>query len=234
MSLHQWVKSGFQAFGLDVVRHVPHLSRPFDVLPLLVEERIRTRGSFNFLQVGANDGMLDDPIRELVLRHDLTGVMVEPLPDMFERLQRNFSSQTRLKFENVAITDRPGTVRIYRIDAGANAPEHLHGVASLSRAHLLKEGVPEAAIRECEVEAVTMQSLLAKHDIRQLDLLQVDTEGYDHEILKFALACGLRPAIINYEHCHLMPKVRHAAQRQLVDLGYRFLEVGKDTLAVLP
>lgn len=232
MQAKHWIKSGFQAFGLDLVRHVPPLSRPFEVLPLVVESHLRRHDNFFFLQVGANDGALDDPIRELILKHDLPGLMVEPLPDMFERLQANFAEQTRLIYENVAITADPGTVKIYRVAADASGPEHWHGMASLSRDHLISEGAPEALVRECVVEATTMRALLDKHRIGQVDLLQVDTEGYDFEILKFALQCGLRPSIINYEHCHLVPKVRHAAQRALVDLGYRFLEVGKDTLAL--
>ena len=233
MSLKTLVKSAFQAFGLDVVRHVPPLSRPFEVLPLVVEAQLRQSDNFFFLQLGANDGAMDDPIRELVLKHDLAGLMVEPLPDMFEKLQANFARQTRLIYENVAITSEPGQVPIFRVAAETAGPEHWHGMASLSREHLIKEGAPEAMIRGCVVQAMTMQALLDKHGIRHLDLLQVDTEGYDFEILKFVLACGLQPRIINYEHCHLPPHTRHAAQRTLVDRGYRFLEIGKDTLALL-
>jgi FkbM family methyltransferase len=234
MHTREIIKSALQTFGYDLVRYVPHFARPFDVLPLLVEEGVRRRGSFFFLQVGANDGALDDPIRDLVIKHDLKGVLVEPLPDMFEKLQQNYAGQTGLQFENVAISRQPGTIKIYRIAADADVPDpHWHGMASMSREHLLKHGATAAQIQVCEVPAVTMKSVLQKHDIRALDLLQIDTEGYDYEVLKLVLECGLRPRIVNYEHCHLIPKTRQAAQRQLVDLGYRFIEVGKDTVATL-
>jgi hypothetical protein len=40
-----------------------------------------------FVQIGANDGMGDDPVRRHVFEDGWVGVLVEPLPDVFERLQ---------------------------------------------------------------------------------------------------------------------------------------------------
>lgn len=43
---------------------------------------------FFFLQIGANDGRRADPLRKLVMRHKLTGLAVEPLPDIFMELKK--------------------------------------------------------------------------------------------------------------------------------------------------
>jgi FkbM family methyltransferase len=184
------------------------------------------------LQVGANDGILDDPINHLVIAHNLAGLLIEPLPDLFAKLLETYSGQSQLAFENVAIGDRAGMAQIHRVKAGARVQEHLHGSASFSRQHLIKEGVPAELIEGWEVKVVTMSDLLTRHAIRRIDLLQVDVEGYDYEIVKSVFEIGLRPAIINYEHCHLVPQLRTKAKRMLVEHGYRFIEVGKDTLAV--
>jgi len=227
MQIKRHFKDFAKRFGFDIVRYVPEVSKPFDVLSLVVEERLRLGTGFYFLQVGANDGVLDDPIRHLVTRHALKGLLVEPLPDLFDTLKKTYAGQAGLSFENVAIGDRPGSATIYRVKSAAQVPEHWHGMASFSHAHLLKEGAPADLIEPC-----TVRDLLARHSINRIDLLQVDTEGYDYEIVKSVLEAGILPAIINYEHCHLMPAIRHAAWQMLVERGYRFLEVGKDTLAV--
>lgn len=36
------------------------------------------RPDFFFVQIGANDGRLDDPLRDSILRHNWRGVLVEP------------------------------------------------------------------------------------------------------------------------------------------------------------
>ncbi len=232
MKIKPYVKAGFHALGFDIIRYVPDLNRPFDVLSLVVREHLERNPAFFFVQVGANDGILDDPLRKLILEHNLSGLLIEPLPDLFERLVENYANSQGLIFENVAIDTKPGAVPIYRVMKNAPTPKHWDGIASFDKKHLIKEGVHESYIETLEVKAVTMQFLLSKHSIKRIDLLQVDTEGYDYVILKSVLEAGFLPKIINYEHCHLVPKIRFACKHLLESKGYQFLEVGKDTLAV--
>ncbi|MEW5965703.1 MAG: FkbM family methyltransferase [Pseudomonadota bacterium] len=233
MRIRNRIKGWLHTVGFDVVRYVPECNRPFDVLSLVVREFMRKIDEpFFFVQVGANDGILDDPLRKLVLEHHLNGLLIEPLPDLFERLVENYAESRGLIFENVAIDTKPGTVPIHRVRKGPSTPKHWDGIASLDKRHLIKEGVNELNIETVEVKAVTMQSLLSKHNIKKIDLLQVDTEGYDYAIVKSVIEAGFRPGIINYEHCHLVPKIRLASKRLLEANDYRFIEVGKDSLAV--
>jgi hypothetical protein len=44
--------------------------------------------NFFFVQIGANNGQRFDPIYELVTRHKLAGLAIEPLPDLFEELKK--------------------------------------------------------------------------------------------------------------------------------------------------
>ena len=50
------------------------------------------------------------------------------------------------------------------------------------------------------VPAITLTALLDQHSVAQLDLLQVDTEGYDFEILQMIDFQRIKPAIIHFEH----------------------------------
>lgn len=232
MNLKTIVKSLFKIFGLDVVWYTPELNRPFNILPLLIKERLALKVPFFFVQVGANDGVLDDPLRDLILEHNLTGLLVEPLPDMFETLKENYRSQNELFFENIAISDVEGGAVIYRVRKDADVPYGFHGLASFSRSHLRKEGAQEKDIEECRIRTSTFSKVFEKYNIKHITLLQIDTEGYDFEIIKLAFSCGIRPEIINYEHCHLRPAIKYECKKFLDANDYMFIEVGKDTIAV--
>lgn len=232
MTLRALIRSIIQSGGFDIVRFVPELNRPFNILPMLVRERLEREEPFFFVQVGANDGILDDPLRELVCLYHLKGLLIEPLPDLFEKLKFNYKDEPQLCFENVAIISGDGTVPIHRVSNNAVVPHHWHGIASFTRDNLLTQGVPPEHIETVQVQGTSLHSLLAKHQIDRISLLQIDTEGYDHEIIRFAFESNCFPDIINYEHCWLVPRNRFKCKQMLDRHGYQFVEVGKDTLAI--
>ena len=61
----------------------------------------------SFIQIGAADGLLHDPYREFILRKNLHGVLVEPLPAQFKRLQRNYRRKKGVSFANCAVSYPP-------------------------------------------------------------------------------------------------------------------------------
>ena len=232
MTLKPTVKALAQLFGFDIVRHAPAFDQPFPVLPYLVRERLSRNEPFYFVQVGANDGIADDPISELVATYRLPGLLIEPLPDVFRHLKETYAGHSQLVFENVAISDREQKLPLYRANRDPDVSSGDDVLASFFREHLLREGIKDHDIVAVEVQAVRFESLMVKYSIDQIALLQVDTEGYDYDIVKLAFAAGLRPEMINFEHCHLPPMLRYECKRVLANHGYRFIEVGKDTLAL--
>jgi FkbM family methyltransferase len=218
--------------GLDLVRYVAEFERPFDIVTLVVEKYLEIQKPFFFVQIGANDGIQDDPLRKLILGHKLCGLLVEPIPDIFEILRQNYADAPQLQFANVAISTTGGPLTMYRARNGVSLPKFVHGLGSFEKCHLEKQGVPKHSIEEISVSSVTLPTLLTSHGIREVTLLQVDTEGYDSVIVESALESGIFPEIINYEHCHLVPSTRLRCKRLLDKYDYRFVEAGKDTLAV--
>ncbi|OFZ56845.1 MAG: hypothetical protein A3D92_18725 [Bacteroidetes bacterium RIFCSPHIGHO2_02_FULL_44_7] len=50
---------------------------------------------------------------------------------------------------------------------------------------------------------MTLKDLLQKYNITDIDLLQIDVEGYEYEIIKSIDFNVIRPKIIHYENKHL-------------------------------
>jgi len=198
-----------------------------------------------FVQVGANDGLRNDPIREFVIDGGWEGILVEPLPGVFELLRRNYSrAQERLRFVNAAIS-APGTpaLQLYTLRAsflatlGEERRLDLLRKASTEREHLLRfidEPVDaETVIERIEVPCMSYGELLQTHapDWDRVDLLVLDVEGHEPEILRSLQSGGIRPNAILYESEHLGEQEETIAA-ELRERGYRIESLAEDSLAV--
>mgnify|MGYP001296139908 CR=1 FL=1 len=77
-----------------------------------------------------------------------------------------------------------------------------------------------------------IKDLLAKHGIARPNLLQIDTEGFDFEVIKM-IDWANPPDLIHYETVHLSVSDRKAAWELLRANGYRLFATNVyNTLAV--
>jgi len=195
-----------------------------------------------FVELGANDGEQHDPLRELILSHRRwRGIMVEPVPFVFERLRRNYGDLDRVALENVAIADRVGELPFFHLAEAraaerATLPSWYDGIGSFDREAVLahERDIPDIAERlvETRVPCLTFEALLERHGRPNVDLLLIDTEGYDWEIVSRLDLSAPRPRMIVYEHYHLEREDRAAARARLRDHGYEILEEGMDTFCL--
>ena len=194
--------------------------------------------SASFVQVGANDGVQRDPIREQILRRRWHGLMVEPVPYVFERLVRNYAAIDRVEPVNVAVADRDGTAELHHLPE-SDDPElwhWYHALGSFRRDVVLRHRdlVPDVDERvvSTEVPCLTFDTLCARHGIRTLDVVQIDVEGYDYEVLRQVDLDRLAPLLVMYEHHHLSPEERADARALLQRAGFEAFAEGLDTVAL--
>jgi FkbM family methyltransferase len=183
---------------------------------------------FFVVQIGACDGLMADPIRAWIQKDRWRGILVEPQKLEFERLKNNYRNELdRVALENVAIADSEGTRTLYRVKDSELTSDWQRGTASLLHR-------PDSERFTAEVvPCITMDTLLSRHHVARIDLLQVDVEGYDFEIIKLIDFGKIRPRLIRYEHRHLRPADKHACKALLARHGYRILEMDFDTGAAL-
>ncbi len=229
------IKHFLNHFGYEITRYDSIKDAPFNLLEFILKHLMTKHPDFFFLQIGANDGEMGDPLFNMVKQHHLKGLLIEPLPDAFASLRKNYDGQQQLTFENCAISEETGKGILYKFKKEPEVPSWAFGMASFEKAHLLKFKDLlqfKHLIEEIEVPTLSFNDLCEKHGITKIDLLQIDTEGYDFNIIRMVFDSTIRPLAINFEHEHLSPESKAACKKLLIDNGYKFIAYGRDTLAI--
>lgn len=203
----------------------------------------RTNPEAVFVEIGSNDGEQHDHLQRIIRAGRWSGVMVEPVPYVFERLRRNYADLDRVALENVAIADRDGTLPFWHLSPpapseAADLPSWYDGIGSFSKETLLGHvtHIPDIESRLLcrEVPCLTFASLCAKHGLTTVDVLVIDTEGFDFEVVKTLDLDVHGPRLLVYEHFHLAPSDREACRRLVEGRGYETKEEGFDTWCLRP
>lgn len=208
------------------IERVSRFARELQSLTRRPERRLK------FVQIGANDGVRFDDLYGFVTRHPCSGIVVEPLPDMFERLRANYADYPLIVPVNKAIHETAGVLPLFRVAPGA-LPRYsgwAAGIASFDRSHLLRHGIEPADIIEQPVACTPLMQLLQDTATLDADLLQIDAEGYDSAILRMCDFARFRPHLIKYEHKAMTAAERSAHGATLARHGYRSVVEGTDTV----
>ena len=188
----------------------------------------QSANDFTFIQVGAFDGVECDPLLKYLQRFSWTGIMLEPQPGPYNKLFDRYGSRSGIIVKNAAISDRNGRATLYTIE-GNELPEWAKGMASFNKQNISKHEymfpMINDHIQETEVDTITFEQLFSDHSISKIDLLQIDTEGFDAEILKMFPFDRIKPNIIHFESKHI---AKHELEKVLDDLiSYGYL-IGRD------
>lgn len=200
---------------------------PIDVLDLCVHDLIqRNERLVSFVQIGGHDGVTLDPIRPYVMAHGWRGVIVEPQPEMFKKLSENYDRIDGVTLENCLITDQDGEREFFMFAPSQSLPYHATMLASLNRDALVHNGHGyKGEVVSIKVPALSPASLLKKHGIRTVDLLQIDTEGHDAVIIQGFFRAAVFPTLIHFESALC------GVPNELAEHGYRINTMGIDTIA---
>jgi len=216
----------------------------------LIDKHAKGKKSFAFLQIGGNDGFIKDPIFKFVKKYPWKGIIVEPQKEVFNnKLKRTYRFERKVNLENIAIADKTGPKKLWKI-AVSNS-RWATGLASFNKDTLIyqiernyvsdrlkREGVEipktvDEYLTYEEVPCTTIQDLISKYNFTGLDLLQIDTEGYDFEIIKTINFDLLKPAMISFESEHLSEDDYSACKKLLAENGYTIDQIDRDTVAIL-
>ena len=188
-----------------------------------------------FVQVGSNDGKSGDPIHHLVQRHGWSGVLVEPVPYLVERLRRTYRGNDRVVIEPCAIDVDERLRDFFYVDQAHPMAKWYSQLGSFDRDHIMRLVKDDSGglIVKKQVECLTLGTLVRRHSLPRVDLLHIDAEGHDYAIIQSIDFKVIRPAFILFESGHLCETDGLACRALLAREGYSLIEEGRDTAAIL-
>lgn len=229
---HQAIAVGrtlLRTVGVEAKRYTP-LAMACDVLARTASEPPV------FVQIGANNGTDFDDFYEIATRNRLPGIVVEPVPRYFESLRRAYERYPEVRAVNAALHPTAASMTMYTIRPDAAKHVWQHGLASFDRKHVLNHmDVSDDDIAEQEVACLSFSALVDGYlPEGRIDILAIDTEGFDGEILKMVDFDRFRPFVIRFEQKHLARAEYAELRKRLEGYGYRLHETKQDCTAVLP
>ena len=160
---------------------------------------------------------------------------MEPIETNFKQLKRYHGVQDNLFFENSAISVNNEIQSLYKVkDIKLNLYDnHISGITSFDRNHLIKHGVKKNHIIQEKVNTLSINELLNKYSIKSFDFLLIDTEGYDAKIVfDFLSNSDIRP-IIFFEYIHAKNEMLKKAMDILKTNDYYLYKI-EENLACFP
>lgn len=201
------------------------------------------------IQIGANDGINHDPIHKFIKRDGWKGVLVEPQPDVFRhKLFPLYRRNKGIHLENIALCDELGLMEMYRISFSTE--RWATGLTTLDF-KTLKDKVDSGSIattarnngveppkrkedfiEKIKVETKSFEFLFDKYNIQNVDVLQIDAEGYDYEIIKMFNIEKHQPKVVVFETDHLDAETYKEVENHFEKNNYLIKKISRDTLAV--
>jgi len=207
----------------------------------------RKQADVLFIEIGANNGKVDDPIFQLIFENKWKGCFVEPQKSVFQNeLVPAFENNDDIILVNAAISTKTEERYLYKLNFGDE--DWVTALASFNRSQIekhIKIGWVKQRAKELEyklpperewiikerVKCISFDDLVKKYNYENFNLLVIDTEGFDYEILKTIDFIAYQPKVVIYEHRHLSKNDYRASVNMLRKFGYKLIRENGDTMA---
>ena len=193
----------------------------FDNIKLVLALFSLTQPNPTFVQIGAYDGQTVDPVNEYALTGKMKCLLVEPIEASFQKLRSFYDGMPNVNLIQAAIGHSDGSAIMFKVKQASQSFSIPRGaLSSFDKAHLLRHKIKEEDIEQVQVPCLTLKTLLAKFQLTKVNILQIDTEGFDAEIVKMALAMEETPDCINFENSNLSLESKTEIYALLTKSGY--------------
>ncbi len=155
---------------------------------------------YYYLEIGTCDATYNNLASQYP---DQLGISVEPIKEYLATLPDNNGLNIKVP---VAISENDGTAEINKCTITATKTKK-DGSGWKGRSTLLD--LTSLGIRQQhrfekqKIKTMTLETLIKKYQIATVQIMRVDTEGYDGIIITQLLQTSLRPEYLTYEHLHL-------------------------------
>ena len=200
-----------------------------------------------FIQIGTNDG--NDEFRNLVLDNNPTlTILVEPSYLLEDKIKDNYKDVDNVEILIAAITkETQGEVELHIPKPDKNGVSS-NGV-SYGDQHFTLLPMDDWGDEFITIKSksISFSDLCSRYNIEDIEYLQIDTEGYDYEILKSIEFKKYNIKTIKYENWPFGEESytrygevgkdygknsMHEVEKILTENGYIINNIGSDTIAI--
>jgi FkbM family methyltransferase len=231
-------KNVFVFILLNVLRKLgrgKYLTRKVFSSRRILERNFPKSISFNFIQVGANDGVSFDSLYEIVINRKSSGLVIEPIKEYFDVLVLNYIEFENIVKENKAVHPKEKEFPIYKVkkEAYDKYPDWVKGIASFNPNHHQALNIETSDIFEVLVACDHLMNIINENvENKEIDYLQVDTEGFDYEVIKMIDFKIIKPKILKFESVSLSVEDINSVNKLLKMQDYYIFKEGNDVVAV--
>jgi FkbM family methyltransferase len=125
-------------------------------------------------------------------------VLIEPNFNYNNKINLCYSHVNNKFIENIVITPDPNIKEI-KFYMSPYSYEH----SSLDKNHLIKHGHPNSWISEIHIKCFTINEIFKKYDVKDVDILFIDAEGFDASIIRSINFSEIKIKNIYFENVHL-------------------------------
>jgi hypothetical protein len=242
LMLKKIIQTFLRIFNLKLVKLKTHVlpEIPFDLFEYVLVKVLHDIGpSFRFVQIGANDTQMDSNFLSLVRNYKITGCLVEHKPEIFERQRSIYFDQPQIFISNINIYSTGNAEKTVCLKSNNKfkiaikfIEKKVFGVSFGKHSQdtqindLVKNG-------NIEVEVQTLKKLCQDLQYDKLHLLYVKSKIDSDSFIYKALDEKICPLIIKYEWTEMGLAQNYKLKMRLLDEGYRFIDVGADTVCVM-
>ena len=126
--------------------------------------------------IGANVGQTADFYRNIF--PDSSIYCFEPIPETFKKLNTHCANIDNVKCFNIAFGEKRETLNIHAYEGESSV---LNSLTDEFQSEFDSESVARKSVR---IEVDTLDHFVHEHNIAEIDLLKIDTEGFEVFVLK--------------------------------------------------
>lgn len=161
------------------------------------------------LVIGGNDGLSFDNLFQQISSSQINGLVLEPSQKYYNLLKRNLENFPNLVLLPIALHMTGRNLPLYQLNEQGlkKMPNWGQGLGSFSKDHLLQYDCLTESDLEVEwVQTKSFMQVIEENCLKKVDYLQIDTEGFDGEIIKMIDFKCFNTRLLKFEWANLSSK----------------------------
>lgn len=185
------------------------------------------RSSGAIVQCGANDGISNDPLYDLIIETSRRSILIEPIDFLADKLRAVHKGRGNVSICEFAIHPELPELDFYHVsrsadqDMGHEWKPWFDQIGSFSKDHLLKHSsLLEPYIVNSKIQCKTLAQVVSLYELDEIAVLHIDAEGFDIEVLSSFDFKSLVPFIVMIEHKHVSLSSLFALAQQMRKMNF--------------